>query len=130
MGSLTMALHNPLRTIVLSGLAGCLLFSGCELTRPNFQMNSNSHMPFFGIDLLPRRSTTLVDPPSATKPLETAASSGEVRTASEIAPQSQSRSRFWNSFSLPSSRHEPTVIPLASPAADHPINRGPVELLP
>ncbi len=35
-----------------------LLCSGCESGRQWFQMSSDSPMPFFGFDLLPRRSST------------------------------------------------------------------------
>ena len=42
-----------------AGLAVCL--SGCQVRRTWFQMDSNSPVPFFGIDLLPRRSAQLQD---------------------------------------------------------------------
>lgn len=34
-------------------------FSGCEVGRSFFQMSSDSPVPFFGVDLMPRRKTSL-----------------------------------------------------------------------
>lgn len=107
----------------------CLLvsacgMSGCEIGRSHFQMNSNSPSPFFGIDLMPRRSTTSVDPQSKTRTVE--AGDSPVQSVAESKP----RTPFWKSFSLQSAHSEPTPIPLTTLTDDRPINRGPVELLP
>jgi hypothetical protein len=37
--------------------ASLLLTSGCQVGRTFFQMDSDAPVPFFGMDLLPRRST-------------------------------------------------------------------------
>ncbi len=48
-----------MRRLAVVPLLALLLFSsGCEFGRQWFQMSSDSPMPFFGIDLLPRRSST------------------------------------------------------------------------
>ena len=111
---------NACGAVVLASL----LLSGCELGRSHFQMNSNSPTPFFGIDLMPRRSTSSIDPQSKTRTVEAPGSA--VQSVAESKP----RTAFWKSFALQSSRSEPTPIPLTTPADDRPINRGPVELLP
>ncbi|MEW4488097.1 hypothetical protein AB1L42_08445 [Thalassoglobus sp. JC818] len=43
---------------------GAMFLSGCTVGNTWFQMNSNSPMPFFGFDLLPRRSTSAKFDPS------------------------------------------------------------------
>lgn len=105
-------------------LLASLLLSGCEIGRSHFQMNSNSPTPFFGIDLMPRRSTTSLDPQSKTRTVQ--APDSTVQSVAESKP----RTPFWKSFAMQTSRSEPTPIPLTAPADDRPINRGPVELLP
>lgn len=124
-------MRNPtmLRSIRKAAPWVCLLvsacgLSGCELGRSHFQMNSNSPSPFFGIDLMPRRSTTSVDPQSKTRTVE--AGGSPVQSVAESKP----RTPFWKSFGLQSSHSEPTPIPLTTLTDDRPINRGPVELLP
>lgn len=109
----------------LAGWIVCGAFSGCELARPNFQMNSNSPNPFFGIDLLPRRRTaSIISPPAGLQMATTSASS------TEVADDSPARSRFWKRNAQPSSSPLRTVIlPLSKPDSDQPIDRGPVELL-
>lgn len=107
----------------------CLLvsacgLSGCEVGRSHFQMNSNSPSPFFGIDLIPRRSTSSVDPQSKTRTVE--APESPVQSVAQSKPHTP----FWKSFGLQSSHSEPTPIPLTTLTDDRPINRGPVELLP
>ena len=109
-------------------LVACGALSGCELDRPNFQMNSNSPAPFFGIDLLPRRKTTsIVNPPTGQQVASTDALTGAIETA-EGTP---SRRRFWqrNAKSVEPNQTA-IVLPLSKPNPDQPIDRGPVELLP
>ncbi|TWT58654.1 hypothetical protein KOR42_20360 [Thalassoglobus neptunius] len=53
------------RSICLIAL-GSMFLSGCTVGHTWFQMNSNSPMPFFGFDLLPRRSTSAKVDPSQT----------------------------------------------------------------
>ncbi len=81
--------------------------SGCEIGRSHFQMNSNSPSPFFGIDLMPRRSTTSVDPQSKTRTVE----AGNLPFS-----RLPSRSPARRSGSL-----SPAVVPLGADAnsADH-----------
>ena len=116
---------------VWSGLAAlilCAALSGCDLARPNFQMNSNSPIPFFGIDLLPRRKTTsLVNPPAGEQWTSSAAVTGELQTVDDTP----SKRRFWqrNAKSV-DLRQSTLVLPLSTPHPDQPIDRGPVELLP
>lgn len=44
-------------------LATCLVpLTGCQVGRTWFQMDSNAPMPFFGFDLLPRRTVELTPP--------------------------------------------------------------------
>lgn len=43
------------------GICLCSL-TGCQVGRTWFQMDSNSPMPFFGFDLLPRRTVELTPP--------------------------------------------------------------------
>jgi hypothetical protein len=56
---------GPQRRTARSGLllaAVVLLAPGCQLNRSFFQMDSNSRVPFFGVDLapsLPRRSSSV-----------------------------------------------------------------------
>ena len=110
-------------------LAGCVVcgaLSGCELDRPNFQMNSNSPTPFFGFDILPRRRTASIISPQAGQQVATTAPSGE-----DTVDEAPSRSRFWKRNAKPSSSQSRTVVlPLTKPDSDQPIDRGPVELLP
>lgn len=112
----------------LGALVLCTLTAGCELDRPNFQMNSNSPTPFFGIDLLPRRKTTsLVSPQAGPQIVSDDAVAGSINTVEETP----SRRRFWqrNAKALDQS---PTtiVLPLSKLDPDQTIDRGPVELLP
>jgi|GEM_PF-5300737 len=118
-----------LRQLPSAWLAACVVcaaFSGCELNRPNFQMNSNSPTPFFGFDILPRRRTTSIVSPRAGQQVASAVSSSV-----ETVDDSPSRSRFWkrNAKSL-GNPSRTVVLPLSRPDADHIIDRGPVELLP
>ena len=116
----------PLR--VLAVLAICAVSVGCELDRPNFQMNSNSPTPFFGFDLLPKRKTTsLVSPQAGAQIVSSDTVAGDISTVDE-AP---SRRRFWqrNAKSLDPSP-QTIVLPLSKTNPDQPIDRGPVELLP
>lgn len=66
-------------------LALLMLSSGCEFGRQWFQISSDSPMPFFGFDLLPRRSSTR--PINAGSEdaisIQTADDRGHVRTAFE-----------------------------------------------
>ncbi len=106
----------------------CVVVSGCELARPNFQMNSNSPTPFFGIDLIPRRSTTSIAKPRPNEQLTTTeAGSGDVHQVEN----SSSLGRFLNKKTKWNDQSERTVVlPLTRVDPDHPIDRGPVELLP
>lgn len=113
-------IRNACGAVVLASL----LLSGCELGRSHFQMNSNSPTPFFGIDLIPRRSTSSLDPQAKPQPVDSPASPIQAVT------DSKPKTRFWNSFASQTARSEATPIPQTTPADDRPINRGPVELLP
>ncbi len=106
----------------------CGVMVGCELDRPNFQMNSNSPTPFFGFDLLPRRKTTSIVSPQAGQQVVCA----ETHTGTvETAVDAPSRRRFWqrNAKSLDRTPHG-IVLPLLKPNPDQPMDRGPVELMP
>jgi len=46
------------RVCLLLLITTSIFASGCEVGRQWFQMDSNSGMPRFGIDLLPRRTTS------------------------------------------------------------------------
>lgn len=60
------------------------LFSGCQVGRSWFHMDSNSGMPFFGLDLLPRRETTLnIDPRRPERRQAPAEELEQIRPASE-----------------------------------------------
>jgi hypothetical protein len=53
-------LRHTARRLLLA--AALLITSGCQLNRSFFQMDSNSRVPFFGVDLapsLPRRSSSV-----------------------------------------------------------------------
>lgn len=105
----------------------CLMVSGCELDRPNFQMNSNSS-PFFGIDLLPRRKTTSLIRPYANDLAKTVQSgTGEISPVDDTphAGRYLKQNAMWNH------RDERTIVlPLTKTDPKQPIDRGPVELLP
>ena len=116
----------PLRAMAV--LAICAVSVGCELDRPNFQMNSNSPTPFFGFDLLPKRKTTsLISPQAGAQIASAEAVAGDINTVDE----SPSRRRFWqrNAKTLDQSP-KTIVLPLSKSNPDQPIDRGPVELLP
>lgn len=116
----------PLRVLVV--VAICAASVGCELNRPNFQMNSNSPVPFFGIDLLPRRKTTsLVSPQAGPQIVSDDAVAGSINTVGETP----SRRRFWQRNTKTVDQSPPTIVlPLSKPDPDQLIDRGPVELLP
>ena len=111
----------------LAALMICAASCGCELDRPNFQMNSNSPNPFFGIDLLPRRKTTSIVSPQAGQQV---ASADAVAGGVETVEEAPSRRRFWQR-NAKSVDHTSTtiVLPLSKPNEDQIIDRGPVELL-
>ena len=113
-------------SLAILTLSGVL--SGCELDRPNFQMNSNSPIPFFGIDLLPRRRTTSISqPPTLQQMATTEATPGEIIPVDD-AP---TRHPFWKRNSKSFGRQQQMVIlPLNKPHPDQPLDRGPVELMP
>lgn len=105
----------------------CLMVSGCEFDRPNFQMNSNSR-PFFGIDVLPRRKTTSLVRPHAGG-LATTVQSG----TAGVSPVDHSPSigrylKQTTKWNVPNERT--IVLPLTKSDPEQPIDRGPVELLP
>ncbi len=112
----------------LTALLVCATSSGCEFGRSHFQMNSNSPMPFFGIDLVPRRKTTsLGHPPREARVGSTEAARVNVQTVAH------SPSRIWlgRSHSPALNSHQSVVVlPLKQHSSDPPINRGPVELFP
>lgn len=113
---------------VLAVVAACIPVSGCELGRSTFQMNSNSPMPFFGFDLVPRRKTTSIISPQAGQQV---ASAEAVPSGIETASDTPSRSRFWYRNSQPANRQQSSIVlPLSKLNPDQPIDRGPVELLP
>jgi hypothetical protein len=116
------------RSCMLAIAAVCGVFSGCELDRPNFQMNSNSPTPFFGFDLLPRRKTTSIVSPQAGQQV---ASSPHVTGDIETVSQVPGRPRFslWNAKTGETNQNA-IVLPLSKTNPDQPIDRGPVELLP
>lgn len=106
----------------------CLMAAGCELDRPNFQMNSNSPTPFFGIDLLPRRKTTSLvrprpDDAARTTPLGTSVVS-PVDDTPRIGRYLKQTAK-WNDQNA-----RTIVLPLTKADPEQPIDRGPVELLP
>lgn len=106
----------------------CLMVSGCELNRPNFQMNSNSPTPFFGIDVLPRRRTT-----SLVTPLPNEYATVVEDGTSEVTPVENSPGigRFLKQSFKWNDQHERTIVlPLTRTNPDQPLDRGPVELLP
>ena len=106
----------------------CLMLSGCELDRPNFQMNSNSPTPFFGFDLLPRRRTT-----SLVKPRPNENSAVAQIGSSEVSPVEGGPrvGRFLKQNMKWNDQTERTIIlPLTKTDPDQPIDRGPVELFP
>ena len=106
----------------------CVMLSGCELDRPNFQMNSNSRNPFFGIDVLPRRRTTSIVSPQAGEQVASVESSSRGINPVDETP---SLSRFWKrNVKETESTQRTVVLPLTETNPDHPIDRGPVELLP
>lgn len=53
------------RSLTLLALGAVLMLSpGCAVDRSFFQMDSNSGVPFFGFDLIPRRKVGAVVPSS------------------------------------------------------------------
>ena len=109
-------------------VAACSVVSGCELGRSTFQMNSNSPMPFFGFDLLPRRKTTSIVSPQAGQQV---ASAESVPSGIETTSDTPSLRRFWQRNSKPVDRQQSSIVlPLSKPNPDQPIDRGPIELLP
>ena len=120
------SLRAKARVLVLLTLGGGLC--GCELDRPNFQMNSNSPTPFFGFDLLPRRRTTSIAQPPTLQQMATTEA-----TPNDILPvkDTPAPSRFWKRNSKSFAREQQTtILPLTKPDPDQPIDRGPVELMP
>jgi len=65
-----------------------LTFSGCQVGKTWFQMDSNSGSPFFGLDLMPRRKTTQLTPSNP-------AHSAPINAQSQVQPVSQRKSRSF-----------------------------------
>lgn len=106
----------------------CAVLSGCELDRPNFHMNSNSPTPFFGIDLLPRRSTTsLVRPRLNNQVVPVPGGAPDVSPVDHTPGIGKflKKSMKWDDQS-----ERTIVLPLTKTDPEQPIDRGPVELLP
>ncbi|WP_437204321.1 hypothetical protein [Planctomicrobium sp. SH664] len=75
-------------------LAGVGAFSGCEVGRTWGTMNSNSPMPFLGVDLLPRRKTSQLTPPQVhDRNSQNVPSDPNVKQVVDRRPQSGPRSR-------------------------------------
>ena len=76
-----------------------LISAGCAVDRPWFQMNSNSPMPFFGFDVMPRRSA-MVDGASEDQSLVVDNhSETPVQQANSKSPEMTSRTLHLKAFS-------------------------------
>ena len=54
-----LATHGWLTLLIVWG---CLGSAGCQIDRSYFQMDSNSPVPFFGFDLIPRKMSAVDSP--------------------------------------------------------------------
>jgi hypothetical protein len=105
-------------------MVGIALFSGCEVGRTMFQMDSNSGSPFMGIDLLPARKTSASqrEKPESQSVVSNTESTPAIRTA-EQAPVTRSEPSLLESLKL----KRPDRIPLALSAPDETVATGPTE---
>lgn len=105
------------------------LFSGCEVGRTMFQMDSNSGQPFFGVDLLRARSAAAAKkpkPPGETA-LVTQVRNAPTSTASPptiLASTRLPEPSFLERLKL---KRTPERIALALPEAEEETTSGPVE---
>ena len=103
------------------------LFSGCEVGRTMFQMDSNSGQPFFGVDLLRARSaaapkrkspgddsvvTQVRNAPKSTAAPPMVLASAKVPEASLLERLKLKRSPERIALSLPEAEGEPTSGPV------------------
>ncbi len=100
--------HSGPHTVCLLALLALAAFSGCQFNRSFFQMDSNSRVPFFGFDLLPRKQSS--SPPSVNRyQNDPIAEHARVSTPNEVAPQPSRVSIRWP---RPFSKPQPASVPL------------------
>ena len=71
---------------------------GCQTSRTWFQLDSNSRMPFFGVDLTPRFSQTDAEHEATGRLVSDEGTSPTIRPASEVSMSSESPTQLIRPF--------------------------------
>lgn len=125
-------MRSPCRKTCSAALAllllpACLGLSGCQVGRTFFQMSSDAPLPFFGMDLLPKRKSASPTEGVSRFQDEPVSQADTASDNSDAAEQSAS-SRSWGMLLNRSPRNETLALPAtATMGFDGRSQEGPVE---